>query len=97
MEDVLVDGVEGAAIGVPVLVQPNDDLVRRCRQLRLHQIRQRSLWPVRIGFAQEVGNLYRILLPAVVAPLLCRLIARRRGFDQVDRNRDVVLQERRQC
>lgn len=35
-----------------------------------------------------------VLLPSVVCLLLRRLVAGLRGFDQIDRNRDVLLEQR---
>ena len=94
MQDVLIDFVKGANIRIPVLVQTRDDLVGGRREVLFHHVRQRGFGPVRIGFAQEVRNLHRVLLPSAVGLLLGAFIAGLRRFDQVDRNRDVLLQER---
>jgi len=63
VQDVVVHGVEGAHVAIPILRQTRDDFVRGGREVLLHHVLERRTRPVRIGFAQERRNLDAVLLP----------------------------------
>jgi hypothetical protein len=72
----VVHGIECANIGVAILVEARNDFVRCGREMFLHQVNERGARPVRVGLAQEVGDVDGVLLPFGVGLLLRSFVSR---------------------
>ena len=64
--------------------------------MTLHQVDECGTRPVWVRFAEEIGNGDRVLLPAGVSLLLAGLVACLGCLDQIDGDRDVFFEQRRE-
>ena len=90
------DVVECLDVGRPVAGHPGDGLVLGELEVERQQVEDVLLGPVRVGAGEERRDLADVRGPARVVRRERVAVARLRGRDEVDRDQDVLLEQRRQ-